>query len=81
MCIAIGSHILKTRALGLSKHATVVQTETKAITAACREITELINTDEEIRREERKVVILTESGTTLLALDKIDTKKEVFSKA
>ena len=76
ICMAVGNHILRTRAHGLSKHATVTQTELEAIKIACTHITALLEENEELRKDHKKVVILTDSRAAMGALKQIDTKSK-----
>ena len=59
-CIAIGSQIMHTRSYGLSKHATVFQTEAKAITLACSNLDLLIRDRPDLLDHGKKVVILSD---------------------
>ena len=76
ICIAVGNHILKTRAHGLSKHATVMQTELQAIKLACNHLETLLEEKPELKSDYNKLVILSDSRAALAALDKIETKSK-----
>lgn len=80
-CIAIGSVILRSRAYPIPRHATVTQTEIKAITLACQDIRAVLDTREDIRRECPGVVILTDSRAALDALHMIDTRPRTVLEA
>ena len=81
ICVVAGSHILKTRSLGLSKHSTVMQTEVRAITLACKQLGETLESSVELREDFNKVVILSDSKAALLALKQIDTKSKTVKDA
>ena len=76
VCIAVGNHILRTRSHGLSKHATVMQTELHAIRLACEHIADILDSRADIKTEYDKIVILTDSRAAMAALNQIDTKSK-----
>ena len=80
-CISIGSHILQTRSYGLSQHATVFQTEAKAITLACSNMSQLITQKPDLLDQGNKVVILSDSKSVIGALNRIDTTSKALNEA
>ena len=78
-CIAIGSVVLHTRSYGLSNHSTVFQTEARAITLACSNLTQLLKSRPDLENENKRIVILSDSKAVISALDKIDTTSKTIS--
>ena len=76
ICIAAGSHIMRTRAHGLSKHATEMQAELHAIRLACGHLATIIEEQPELKTDFKKLVILTDSRPALAALNQIDTRSK-----
>ena len=80
-CIAVGNHILHTRSYGISRHATVFQTEAKAITLACSNLKLMINQKPDLLDHGNKVVILSDSKSVIGALNRIDTTSKALNEA
>ena len=64
VCIMVDDKVVKTRAIGLSKHATVFQAELQAIQLGCSLV-------KEKARKGEKITFMVDSQAAILALNKI----------
>ena len=72
----MGNHILRTRAHGLSKHATVTRPKLHAMKLSCEHIKDVPENQDDLKADYDKIVILTDSKAAMAALSQIDTKSK-----